>query len=257
MFEALLVGLWAMLCGIDKYDIALNIHRPLITGPIVGLILGDLNTGLIAGATMELAWLGLVPNAGAQPPDVTIGAIAGTAFAIKLGISPDASLGMAIPFAMAMQAAIIFLFTSFSPIMQKCDQYAEEGNTKGIDNMLYLGLSVRSLLYGVVGFAVIYYGTVGADFIVQYLPQDVIDGMAIAGRMMPAVGFAMLLRTMFNIKLLPYFFLGFLLTTYMKLPIMAVAIAFLCIAILDYYQQSSKENKNASSSNLDTINDEL
>ncbi|WP_299019831.1 PTS N-acetylgalactosamine transporter subunit IIC [uncultured Photobacterium sp.] len=258
MFEALLVGLWAMLCGIDKYDVALNIHRPLITGPVVGLIMGDVQTGLIAGATMELAWLGLVPNAGSQPPDVNIGAIAGTAFAIKLGISPEASLGIAIPFAMAMQALLIFLFTSFAPVMQKCDKYAERGDTQGIDNMLYLGLGLRSLLFGIVAFASVYYGTAGADFIVQYLPQDIIDGMAVAGRMMPAVGFAMLLRTMFNVKLLPYFFLGFILTTYLNLPIIAIAITFLCLAILDFYQQEKKEGGNSSySDNIGTINDEL
>ncbi|SPY93862.1 N-acetylgalactosamine-specific PTS system, EIIC component [Proteus mirabilis] len=81
IFEASLVALWAFFCGIDKYDVALNIHRPLITGPVVGLIMGDMQVGLIAGATLELAWLGLVPNAGAQPPDVTLGTIAAVAFA--------------------------------------------------------------------------------------------------------------------------------------------------------------------------------
>lgn len=252
MYEALLVALWAAFCGIDKYDIALNIHRPLITGPVVGLIMGDLQTGLIAGAAMELAWLGLVPNAGSQPPDVTIGAIVGTAFAITLGISPEASIGMAIPFALAMQAIVIFMFTSFSPIMQQCDEYAEQGNSKGIDNMLYLGLAVRALLYAIVAFVAVYFGTQAADFIIKYLPKDVIDGMAIAGKMMPAVGFAMLLRTMFNVKLLPYFFLGFLLTTYLSLPIIAIAIAFLCIAILDYVKVGNN-NEN----NLEDIQDEL
>ena len=60
MYEAFLVALWAALCGIDKYDVALNFHRPLITGPVIGFILGDVQTGLIAGAAMELAWLGLL-----------------------------------------------------------------------------------------------------------------------------------------------------------------------------------------------------
>ena len=87
-FEAAIVAVWAFLCGIDKYDVALNIHRPLITGPVVGLIMGDMQIGLIAGATLELAWLGLVPNAGAQPPDVTLGTIAAVAFA-----SYDRSIG--------------------------------------------------------------------------------------------------------------------------------------------------------------------
>lgn len=39
-FEAALVAVWAFFCGINKYDVALNIHRPLITGPVVGLIDG-------------------------------------------------------------------------------------------------------------------------------------------------------------------------------------------------------------------------
>lgn len=256
MYEALLVALWAAFCGIDKYDVALNIHRPLITGPVVGLILGDLQTGLIAGASMELAWLGLVPNAGAQPPDVNIGAIAGTTFAIKLGITPDASLALAIPFALAMQALIIFLFTLFAPVMQKCDRYAEAGNSAGIDRMLYFGLASRALLFAVVAFAAVYYGTQAADLIVSYLPKKVIDGMAIAGKMMPAVGFAMLLRTMFNVKLLPHFFIGFILTTYFQLPIIAIAIAFLCVAILDYFH--SGNNGNSSQQNaLEDIHDEL
>lgn len=92
-FEAALVAVWAFFCGIDKYDVALNIHRPLITGPVVGLIMGDLQIGLIAGATLELAWLGLVPNAGAQPPDVTMGTIAAVAFAVMTGQSPAVAMG--------------------------------------------------------------------------------------------------------------------------------------------------------------------
>ena len=103
IFEASLVALWAFFCGIDKYDVALNIHRPLITGPVVGLIMGDMQVGLIAGATLELAWLGLVPNAGAQPPDVTLGTIAAVAFAVMTNQSPEVAMGIGMPIAVLMQ----------------------------------------------------------------------------------------------------------------------------------------------------------
>ncbi|MDM8927966.1 PTS sugar transporter subunit IIC, partial [Escherichia coli] len=109
---------------------------------------------------------------------------------------------------------------------------------------------------GVVAFLAVYYGTQAADFIIRYLPEKVIDGMAIAGKMMPAVGFAMLLRTMFNVKLLPHFFIGFILTTYFKLPIIAVAIAFLCVAILDYFQSGSATEKKQEGI-LEDIHDDL
>lgn len=44
--EALLIALWAFVAGIDLFDGLTHIHRPLVTGLVVGLILGDLETGL-------------------------------------------------------------------------------------------------------------------------------------------------------------------------------------------------------------------
>lgn len=255
VMEAILIGLWAAACGIDKFDIFTGIHRPLVTGTVVGLILGDLQMGLIAGATFELAWLGLVSNAGVQPPDTTIGAIVGTMFAIKLDMSPEAAIGMSIPFALAMQTLVIFLFTSCAPMMQKADQYADELNLKGIDKLIYYALSLRALLYGVVGFSAIYFGTSGADFIQEYLPEEIIKGMAIAGGMMPAVGFAMLLRTMFNVTILPYFFIGFAAATYLDIPILGVALVFTCIAVIDY--MNSNKAGSTDTSNTKGFDDEL
>ncbi|RJX75260.1 PTS sugar transporter subunit IIC [Vibrio sinensis] len=256
LMEAILVGAWAFLCGIDKFDIFTGIHRPLITGTVVGLIMGDLQTGLIAGATFELAWLGLMSNAGIQPPDTTIGAIVGTMFAIKLNMSPEAALGFAVPFALAMQTLVIFLFTSCAPLMAKADEYADNGDLKGIDRLLYIGLSARGMLYAVVGFSSIYFGVSGAQFIEANLPENIVKGMSIAGGMMSAVGFAMLLRAMFNVTILPYFFLGFVLATYFNMPILGVALVFTCIAVLDY-MNNNKNSGPTQTSNAQVFDDEL
>lgn len=241
LMEAVLIALWAAICGIDKYDVALNIHRPLITGTVVGLIMGDIQTGLMAGAAMELAWLGLVPNAGAQPPDVCIGAIIGTAFVIITGENPDVSIGIAMPFAVAMQSLIVLLFTAFAPVMHKCDEYAKQGNTKGIDNMLYLGLGVRSALFAIVAFLPVYFGAETAGAIISVLPEQVLAGLSAAGRMMPAIGFAMLLKIMLKKEVAAYFFIGFVLVTYLKLPVLAIAILGTCVAALDYMMRSERQ----------------
>ncbi|OMP37087.1 hypothetical protein BMR86_25820, partial [Stenotrophomonas sp. KAs 5-3] len=50
-----------------------HMHRPVVLGPLVGLVLGDLHTGILTGGTLELVWMGLAPLAGAQPPNVIIG----------------------------------------------------------------------------------------------------------------------------------------------------------------------------------------
>ena len=58
------------------------LDRPLITGTIVGLAFGDLASGCIIGATIELALMGAQGIGAAAPPDVISGGILGTAFAI-------------------------------------------------------------------------------------------------------------------------------------------------------------------------------
>src|SRR5699024_6716967 len=106
LLESLLIALWAGIIGIDMYVGLLHIHRPVVTGLVVGLILGDVTTGLMVGGSLELIWMGMVPLAGAQPPNVVIGGTIGAAFGILLGVNSDAAVGIAIPFAVAVQALI-------------------------------------------------------------------------------------------------------------------------------------------------------
>lgn len=243
LFEATLVAVWAFLCGIDKYDVALNIHRPLITGPVVGLIMGDMQVGLIAGATLELAWLGLVPNAGAQPPDVTLGTIAAVAFAIMTGQSPSVAMGVGMPIAVLMQMLVIGFFAMTSFTMGKADACAEQGDSVGIDRLLIATISLRSLLYAVVAFFTVYFGEHAAAWIDANAPKELLTGLGIGAKMVPAIGFAMLLKIMWSKEVAGVFFIGFVMTTYLKLPIMAVAILGASAAAL-YFFFSGNGNNN-------------
>ena len=243
LFEATLVAVWAFLCGIDKYDVALNIHRPLITGPVVGLIMGDMQVGLIAGATLELAWLGLVPNAGAQPPDVTLGTIAAVAFAIMTGQSPSVAMGVGMPIAVLMQMLVIGFFAMTSFTMGKADACAEQGDSAGIDRLLIATISLRSLLYAVVAFFTVYFGEHAAAWIDANAPKELLTGLGIGAKMVPAIGFAMLLKIMWSKEVAGVFFIGFVMTTYLKLPIMAVAIFGASAAAL-YFFFSGNGNNN-------------
>lgn len=135
LVQAILVGIWAGIAGVDKLVLQTHIHRPIVTGLIVGLILGDVNTGLITGATLELVWIGAVAIGGAQPPNVVIGGVIGTALAIITKSDPQVTVGLAVPFAVAAQALITLLYTAMSPIMHKFDAYAKKADTRGIERM--------------------------------------------------------------------------------------------------------------------------
>ncbi|MDT2274430.1 PTS sugar transporter subunit IIC [Paenibacillus larvae] len=134
--------------------------------------------------------------AGAQPPNVVIGGVIGTAFAILTGQEPKVAIGIAVPFAVAVQACITLMFTAFSPVMHKADKYAEEANTKGIERINYLGLILLFIFYFVIGFLPIFFGAEAAKNVVEMLPSWLIDGLGVAGGMMAAIGFAMLLKIM-------------------------------------------------------------
>lgn len=59
MIQALLVAVVAFLASIDEQTFgACMMSRPLFTGPIVGLIMGDVTTGIIIGASLEAMFMG-------------------------------------------------------------------------------------------------------------------------------------------------------------------------------------------------------
>lgn len=240
LVQALLIGLWAGIAGIDMFDGLTHIHRPIVTGLIVGLILGDMKTGLVVGASLELVWMGMVPLAGAQPPNVVIGGIIGTSIAILGDLDPQAAIGIAVPFAVAAQAGITLLFTAFSPIMHTADKYSEEANTAGIDKINYMGMGILFVSYFICGFLPIFFGADKATTIVEMIPQPIIDGLSVAGGMMPAIGFAMLLKIMLKKEYVAFLIGGFVLVTYFAVPILGLALIGLCIALYDYNAKSGQ-----------------
>lgn len=251
--EALLIALWAGITGIDLFNGLTHIHRPVVTGLVVGIILGDVQTGLVTGGMLELVWMGMAPLAGAQPPNVVIGGIIGAAFAILTNQDPSVAVGVAVPFAVAAQAGITLLFTAFSPVMHKADEFAEEGNLNGIAKINYFGMSILFVSYFIVAFLPVYFGADAAEAMVGMLPQTFIDGLSVAGGMMPAIGFALLLKIMLKKEYAGFLILGFVLVAYLELPILAVALLGTSIALYDFFV--NKGNDKTPPGNKEVITD--
>ena len=72
MIKVLLIFLIACF-GYSDYFTGKSLQtRPLVLGPLVGLAMGDLQTGCVIGATMELALMGAVGVGAALPPEVPV-----------------------------------------------------------------------------------------------------------------------------------------------------------------------------------------
>jgi len=92
------------------------ISRPIVTGPVVGWLVGHPGIGLELGALIELIWIGDVPVGAHLPLDLTVLTGSAVAFACELAqgnYPPDAvmtyALGVAIPLAFLATEAEILL----------------------------------------------------------------------------------------------------------------------------------------------------
>lgn len=99
LLQAILIGLVAM-CSTFEWALGTCLaSRPIVTGVFIGLVMGDLETGIIVGATLEMVFIGSVTIGAAVPPDVITGGILGTAFAISTGQGAEIALTLAFPIA--------------------------------------------------------------------------------------------------------------------------------------------------------------
>lgn len=232
LIKALLIAFLGYLTNIDERIFGASMMtRPLIMGPLVGLILGDLHQGIIIGATLEALFIGVVMVGAAIPPDVGIAGVLSTALAIMTKSGPEVAVAMAMPFAVLAQANNMLVFTVDSWVVERGIKKAAVGDTKGLAFWHYFPLIIR-LPIGILTFLIIYLGTNQAQSLVEIMPQKLMDGFSVAAGLLPAVGFAMLVQIMISKKLAPYFFIGFMLATYLEMPVIGVSVLGLLVALL-------------------------
>lgn len=88
IIQIALVFVVTFIAAIDQFDFLESLYQPIVTGAVIGLILGDLNTGLLVGGTYQLMTIGNMPIGGAQPPNAVIGGIMAAILAIATASSP-------------------------------------------------------------------------------------------------------------------------------------------------------------------------
>jgi fructoselysine/glucoselysine PTS system EIIC component len=234
MSQAIILALLAIICALLDYLGGRNMfNRPIITGVLTGLILGDLQTGIIIGATLELAFIGLFAVGAAIPPEMLTGGILGTAFAIVSGNGPETALLLAFPIASLVLILKNLYYILVSPLcLHKADKYAEEGNYRGVELMHITSGSGLVLMFGLVVGISFYAGSEQISKLLEFIPGFVQTGLKVAAGILPALGFALLGRMLINKKVVPYFFLGFAAIAYLKLPIIGIAVIGALLAII-------------------------
>lgn len=210
------------------------LDRPIVTGPIVGLILGDVHTGIVMGASLELVMMGVVGIGAATPPDVVAGGILSTAFAIMSGLTMEAAIALSLPIATLAQSVGILDRTLNTTFLHWADKAAEEGEPNKIERAMWAGAFLFFFSEFIVVFLGVLLGSNTISVFVNSLPEFIIKGLTVASGMLPALGIAILMQLIFDKENAAYLFIGFILTAVLGISTVAVAVVGAIIAYIVY-----------------------
>ena len=93
-FALIFLTIYVGIAQLDALSVKIGLFSPVFGGAVTGLVMGDLKTGLIVGATLQLATLGVATYGGATVPDFLSGSIMGSAFAIMSGRGAAYGIGL-------------------------------------------------------------------------------------------------------------------------------------------------------------------
>ena len=213
---------------------------PLTTGTLVGLFMGDPMTGMLAGANIQLIYLGWISAGGTMPSNTIVAGIFGTAMTILSGADPKMAVTFAIPFSMFGLLLNQVYMTVNAAWIHRADKLLEKGNILGVRLMNFVpSFFVAFILYGIPSFLLVISGSGWAENLINSVPESIISALEVVGGIMPALGIAMLLNYLGKRKLIPWFFGGFFLTVYSGLGLTAISIFSAIIAVLVFLNNSN------------------
>jgi PTS system mannose-specific IID component len=194
----------------------------LISSTIVGIIFGNLPVAVITGAAIQIMYIAAIPIGGASPPDQTSAAIVGATLAELLYNNTQSItwnytnviLPLVIPYAVVVSILGIQLEilarTANIYWVHRAEKIIEKGETKGIGTSHLLGFIPWGLSRAVLCPLAIVLGVPALGIIRSLTTTSILNGLLVAGSVLPAVGLAVILSILPFRRMRKFFVLGFI-----------------------------------------------
>lgn len=245
LIQAVLIGLlyWLARINIGYTFTTRWAYVPMVMAVPIGLIMGDLTQAVIMGAFIQAVYIGLVSGlGGVMTVDKALAPALSIPIAIKAGMSPELAVTMAIPFGLLGTAVVNVFKAVMSYFNHLADRAAAEGDAKKIRRLAYVYPPLVWLPLAVIPVTlIVFLGPDAVRAVLNRIPESVLHGLAVAGGMLPALGFTMTVRTIGRKSLLPFFLAGYFLIKYFGLTTIGAAIFGTIIAVL-YTQLKRGDN---------------
>ena len=242
--QIVLVFIVACIAGMGSILDEFQFHRPLVACTLIGIVLGDMKTGIIIGGALEMIALGWMNIGAAVAPDAALASIISTILVIAGGQSIGAGIALAIPLAAAGQVLTIIVRTITVAFQHAADRATTTGNLTYLSVVHVSALVLQAMRVAIPALIVaVSVGTSEVQQLLSSIPEVVTSGLNIAGGMIVVVGYAMVINMMRAGYLMPFFYLGFVTAAFTDFNLVALGVIGVVMAVL-YIQLSPKYNKS-------------
>lgn len=245
---AVVMGLmyWIARGMIGGYFAFFFIASPIVVGVVAGLIYGDLKQGLIIGGGIAAAFAGIIAPGGNLPTDSALAATTVIPIALATGLSAEQAIAFAVP--MGLVGSFVTNLRKIVNVIfvHRADKCAENGDSAGLTRcaIIYPPLIELPLLFLPV-FLVVMFGQDAMLAFMNSVPTWVMHGLEVAGGVMPAIGFALIMNMIGKPKMIPYTIVGFILVKCMGLNNITAGLMAGCAAFLVVMAKRDREKKEA------------
>ena len=241
LFQAILLGIFGWLSHTHTPFFGggllgwYTMGRPLVSGLVIGIILGDIPGAIILASGVQALYIGHVTPGGSISPDMNLA----TWIAVPLGLvsGADANITVALAAPLGILATILSqpCHACMILVVQHMKRVIAKGNLQQATMVPIYGHSVKFLFRFLPIFIFCYFGQDLLITVMDNAPTWLISIMTIFGRPMTLLGFAILLKLMVKETFeFVYYVLGFALVGVFKVDIITVVIVASVLAVIDF-----------------------
>jgi len=246
IWQSLIIAALGYLSSIYSPWLALGgwytLGRPLVAGLAVGIVMGDIPTGILLGCAVQTLFIGLVTPGGSMPADVNFAAWIGIPLAMVASADVSYALALSVPLSFLGVVAVLITVTFNSLFVHRQDKHIESGRLEKAVRIPVVGQITNFVVRFIPIFLCNYFGAQFVPQFVESIPIEVAGILAAFGQLLPLIGFAILLKFICKRTIeLIYYAVGFVLSAALKLPILPILAFASLFAYLDYRYSAGAE----------------
>lgn len=234
---------------------------PLMTGLVVGIVMGDVKQAMIVTAALQMIYMGVFSPGGSMPSEPSIAAAIAVPVALLGNLQPEAAIAVAVPVGLLGSYLYQLRFFINTFLGKYTDRAVEELNDRAIKrSIITLPTLTSFLLFVPLTFVALYFGApIIADVINALEGTVIIHILEVVGGGLAAIGIATTVYVIGRKDYLVFFFLAYFMSVSLKslnITMVTYAIFGLLIALIFNMSQKGNNIKNTTTAKVTGTLDE-